>query len=90
MKSMKVKFIEDPHVFETYDLGLASTLLSFSFPILSIDRGKDGRCCFQFLRTQTLQDMVGEYWNRKTRVEPQRLLEVLRSLKARIYAEPEA
>lgn len=69
--------------YQTTTLNLASTLSIF-FPLIRVDYvGK--RATFIFEDSPELQDTVKAYWDDTLSVPPQKLLTVVKQLKARIY-----
>jgi hypothetical protein len=76
-------------LYKASDLGLASALLSLSFDMLSMEdeidtRGRP-RKVFLFRDSDDLQEIVNKYWSSELRLEPQKLMTALRSLKSRMH-----
>ena len=71
------------------DLGLASTLLTMGYEIVSMEEETDAknrpRKVFNFRDSEELQDNIQKYWNGELRLEPQKLITALRKLKSRIH-----
>lgn len=73
--------------FYTSDLALVSALVSWNFPILSIDKTDPKKALFAFNKTPEIEDHVQSYWNDTKLVSPKRYFSVIKEVKTRIYQE---
>ncbi len=78
--------LNDNEYYETPDLTLAA-VLSLQFPIHRIDKSNPKRSVFHFVRNESLDEIVDQYWNQSLSVEPQELAMQLRKIKTRLYTE---
>jgi len=72
-------------LYETSDLGLAASLLTFGSILLDIDKENPKRAVFQFIVSVELKDIIASYWNGELKVSALRLNENTKLLKSRIY-----
>ena len=73
--------------FYTSDLALVAALVSWNFPIESIDKTDPKKALFAFKKTTQLEDHVQSYWNDTKFVSPKRYFSVIKEVKTRIYQE---
>ncbi|MEX2013933.1 MAG: DUF5659 domain-containing protein [Parcubacteria group bacterium] len=74
--------------FTTFDLNLASTLVSLGFELLELDRTADPRKVrFVFRQDSELGKSVENYWANNLTVSPQELFNAQKLLKNRIYSD---
>lgn len=73
--------------FSTYDLGLASVLLSLGFALVELDKGNPRKVRFVFLRTEKIDAAIGKYWSNELKINAQTLLNSQKALKNRIYSD---
>lgn len=74
------------NLYQTSDLALA-TVISFYYPIESVDRANPRKAQFLFYRDEKLDELVDKYWRGELQVEPQQFFNQLRIVKARLYGE---
>ena len=67
------------------DLTLAS-IISLTFPIVTLDRSNPPRISFLFLHTPALDELVARFWRKEITVEPQTFANQIKNLKTRIYS----
>ena len=72
--------------FETSDLGLATALVTFGYPLEALDRNDPHRVVFSFARTDGLDEMVQEFWQRNLKIEPLAYFNNIKLMKNRIYS----
>lgn len=76
------------HVYETSDLGLASSLCCLGYPILGLDRHDPRRVVFCFdVRQEGVEEAVKAYWDGSLRLSPAALFVHQKTLKQRLYGE---
>lgn len=73
--------------FSTYDIYLASTLLSLGHNVDFLNRKDRGKVGFCFSRVGALDEVIQRYWARDLLIEPQTLFASLKALKNRIYSD---
>lgn len=73
--------------FYTSDLALVSALVSWNFPIESINKTDPKKALFSFNKTTQLEDHVQSYWNDTKLVSPKRYFSIIKEVKTRIYQE---
>lgn len=74
--------------FTTFDLNLASTLVSLGFELLGLDRTADARKVrFIFRQDSELGKSIENYWANNLTVSPQELFNAQKLLKNRIYSD---
>lgn len=76
---------ENKSFYKTQSLPLAATLISLSIELDSVNRIQEGKFAFVFPHTQSLEQIIEAFWQRKLRVEPNSYWEAQRFLKSRIY-----
>ncbi len=77
---------ESASSFETSDMFLAATLQTLGFGISHLEWRDQQRCVFLFENSNGLEQAVRSYWDQSLCVEPQSLLNGLKSVKTRLYA----
>ena len=71
--------------FCTYDLGLATGLLSAGFEISAMDRVEAKRFQFKFVDSPELTEAIDDYFSDKLDVSARQMYDNLKMLKNRIY-----
>lgn len=73
--------------FRTYDLALASALVSRGFSLAGIERtSHGGRSSFIFDRNEELDQVIQAYWSDRLQVNPKAYFDVLKHIKTRLYS----
>ena len=72
--------------YQTSDLCLASAISLFQ-PIEKIDKTNPKRVIFIFQKTNEVESIIEDYWNKELKVEPQSYFQQLKIIKSRIYSE---
>lgn len=73
--------------FQTYDLALASALVSKGFSISGIEKTQyGGRAAFVFDRSNKLDEVIQAYWSDQLKVNPKAYFDVLKHIKTRLYS----
>jgi len=73
--------------FKTYDLALASALVSCGFSIDGIEKTQyNGKSSFIFHRTDKLDEIIQSYWADDLSVNPKAYFDVLKHIKTRLYS----
>lgn len=71
-------------IYSTTDLFLATTI-SLYFPLDSVDKTNPHKSIFNFRRTDDLDKIIEMYWRRELKIEPQSVLNQLKTIKSRLY-----
>lgn len=73
--------------FGTYDLALASALVSSGCKLTGIEKTQYGnRASFIFERTGELDSTVQAFWRDELQVNPKQYFDVLKHIKTRLYS----
>lgn len=75
------------NLYETSDLGLASSLSCLGYKVTALDRHNPRRVVFCFETADGLQEAVNGYWNGVLRLPPAALFLHQKALKQRLYDE---
>lgn len=79
---------DENQLYKTADLALVAVILLFAPDALEVvDRANPHKVLFGFKRGPDLDALVGQYWKRELKVEPQAFFNQLKLAKVRIYAE---
>jgi hypothetical protein len=70
---------------KTPDLALATTLALFANFV--IERIGNNRALFVFEKNERTEQIIGKYWNKELKVEPQEFFLQLKAIKSRLYSE---
>ncbi|MDO8632982.1 MAG: DUF5659 domain-containing protein [Candidatus Wildermuthbacteria bacterium] len=74
-------------IFSTYDLGVATVLITLDHKLLKLDKDNPKKVLFVFENDGAIQKDVNRYWNDKIKVPAQTLLNNQKMLKNRIYSD---
>lgn len=73
--------------FRTYDLALASALVSYGFSISGIEKTQyGGKSSFIFDKNKELDQVIQAYWSDQLQVNPKAYFDVLKHIKTRLYS----
>jgi len=81
---MKKGLVENK-IFTSQELSLVAALVSWNFPILSIERSDPRRITFAFNNSSELQNAVQCFWDDSGVVSPKKYFSALREVKSQIY-----
>ena len=73
--------------FSTFDLGLATTLITLKYELLLLDKTNPKKVRFVFREEKNIERDVLDYWNDKIKLPAQTLLNNQKLLKNRIYSD---
>jgi len=73
--------------FSTFDLGLATVLITLGYELLRLDKSNPKKVCFIFKREKNIEQVNNDYWNDKTKLPAQTLFNNQKMLKNRIYSD---
>lgn len=77
---------KNENLFSTYDIGLATALMTVGHKLYEMDRSNPKKACFHFLRVSTIDKAVDDYWVAELKVDARSFFENLKTLKNRIYS----
>jgi len=72
--------------FSTFDLGLASVLVTLGYELLGLDRSNPKKVRFIFKREKNIEGVMSDYFNDKIKLPAQTLFNNQKNLKNRIYS----
>jgi hypothetical protein len=72
--------------FSTFDLGLATVLVTLDYELLELDRSNPKRIRFIFKQEKNTEKVVSDYFNDKIKLPAQTLFNNQKNLKNRIYS----
>ncbi|MCA9389808.1 hypothetical protein KC571_00200 [candidate division WWE3 bacterium] len=72
--------------FSTYDLGLASALVTAGYTVNHLDRSDSKKVQFIFNHEEQLDDVIQAYWAHKLKLSPLAYFNNVKMLKNRIYS----
>jgi len=72
--------------FSTFDLGLASVLITLEYELLELDRSNPKKVRFVFRREKNIEGVMSDYFNGKIKLPAQTLFNNQKNLKNRIYS----
>ena len=73
--------------FSTFDLGLATVLVTLEYRLLELDKTNSKRVRFIFKRKKDIEKIITDYFNDKVKLSAQTLFNNQKMLKTRIYSE---
>lgn len=79
--------LEGDEIFATYDLGLASALITADFDLLTLDKSNLRKVRFIFGRKAGIEKAVNDYWADELKVKGRSYFDNLKMLKNRLYSE---
>jgi len=71
--------------FSTFDLGLATVLVTMDYELLELDRSNPKKVRFVFKRERNIEKVMTDYFNDKIKLPVQTLFNNQKNLKNRIY-----
>ena len=78
---------DNAHFFYSFDLGLATALITAGFSLISLERENLRKAQFVFRRGDGMDDVVDAYWADNLEVKARRYFDTLKMLKNRLYSE---
>ena len=72
--------------FSTFDLGLATVLVTLGYKLLKLDKSNIKKVRFIFKREKNIEQVMNDYWNNKIKLPAQTLFNNQKMLKNRIYS----
>jgi len=75
----------DQNEFSTFDLGLATVLVTMDYELLELDRSTPKKVRFIFKREKNIEGVMADYFNDKIKLPAQTLFNNQKNLKNYIY-----
>ncbi len=72
--------------FSTFDLGLATVLVTLNYELLELDRSNPKKIAFVFKRKKNIEQVVNDYFNDRIKLPALTLFNNQKNLKSRIYS----
>lgn len=72
--------------FSTYDLGLATVLITTGHKLLELDKSNSRKICFIFEYKKSIEKVINDYWNDEIKLPAQTLFNNQKMLKNRLYS----
>ena len=72
--------------FSTFDLGLATVLVTLDYELLELDRSTPKRVRFVFRREKNIEQVMTDFFDDKIKLPAQTLFNNQKNLKNRIYS----
>lgn len=73
--------------FSTFDLQLASVLITLGYKLLKLDKTNPKKVRFMFERERGIEQVISDYWEDKIKLPAQTLFNNQKMLKNRIYSD---
>lgn len=75
--------------FSSYDLGLATALVTLKYELIKLDKTDPKKVRFVFKEAKDIEQMMLGYWNNEISVPALAFFNNLKTLKNRIYSDKE-
>lgn len=75
--------------FSTYDLGLATALITLKYELINLDKSNPKKVRFVFKEEKGIEQAMLKYWNNDTKVPALTFFNNLKTLKNRLYSNNE-
>ena len=82
-----IKKTNEEIYYSTYDLGIASSLVSKGYELISLDKANRQKVKFIFQNEPGIDELVESYWIDKLEVKARTLFDNIRMLKNRLHSE---
>jgi len=79
--------LEPSETFLTFDLGLASALVSIDYELVGLDKTNSKKVQFIFKRAESIDLAINNYWQDNLKINARTLFDNVKMLKNRIYSE---
>lgn len=73
-------------MYATYDLGLATALVTLNYPLIRLDKRDQKRVCFIFKGRKNLDSNVNHYWGNTLNLPVRAFFDNQKMLKSRIHS----
>lgn len=81
------KSLPQNQLFSSFDLGLASSLVSLNFELVELDKSNPKKVQFKFKRADGIDQTVNDYWADNLPINARTLFDNQKMLKNRIYSQ---
>jgi len=78
--------IMNQNEFSTFDLGLATVLMTLGYELLELDKSNPKKVRFVFQREKNIEQTMTDYFNDKIKLPAQTLFNNQKNLKNRLYS----
>jgi len=78
--------IMNQNEFSTFDLGLATVLITLGYELLKLDKSNPKKVRFVFKREKNIEQTMTDYFNDKIKLPAQTLFNNQKNLKSRLYS----
>ena len=85
--TMKNHIPKDYDVFTTYDLGVASALLTSGYKLLDVDRTNNRKVLFIFEQKADIEKVANSFFTDELRVKARSYFDNLKALKSKLYSD---
>ncbi len=81
-----VEQLDSKEKFITFDIGLASALVTLGYTLFDVDKTNPKKSQFIFKRDEQIDKMVKKYWDNTLTLHARSLVDNLKMLKNRLYS----
>ncbi len=78
--------LDSKEQFITFDIGLASALVTLGYTLFDVDKTNPQKSQFIFKRDEQIDKMVKKYWDNTLTLPARSLIDNLKMLKNRLYS----
>ena len=86
-KTKDNEYLDYNKMFLTFDLGLATCLVSLSYELWNLDKTNPKKVQFIFKRANGIDMVVNDYWQDNLKINARTLFDNQKMLKNRIYSD---
>lgn len=83
---MTIKTINQNKLFSTFDLGLASALLTANYRLIKLDKSNPKKVLFSFQHEEGIKQAVENYFSSNFQVDAQIYFNQIKSVKNRLFS----
>jgi hypothetical protein len=80
-------YLDYNKMFLTFDLGLASSLISLGYELWNLEKSNPKKVQFIFRRAEGIDSIINDYWQNRLKLNARALFENQKMLKNRIYSD---
>lgn len=80
-------YLDYNKMFLTFDLGLASSLISLGYELWNLEKSNPKKVQFIFKRAEGIDLAVNDYWQDRLKINARTLFDNQKMLKNRIYSD---
>ncbi len=82
----ELNLLKQDEQFITFDIGLASALVTLGYTLFDVDKTNPRKSQFIFRRDEQIDKMVTKYWDNTLSVPARSIVDNLKMLKNRLYS----